>query len=348
LFINLIIDFIKKLFGIGSTPSLPSGGQVAHAASGGAVGASDAADEDEDLPYAQQEWKELQQLIQRVESSGYDLAGADPNDPVAFWQKEFGIEQAQSDGQSYEQAIAAAGYQNRDHHDTVKSYVGAKWSRLITNDDGEQEVVMDDGYQNAMIQARMGQMQGQMNARAAADPTLLEPVNGVTLEAYAGASAALGGLGEGATPQQVAELLGRYGMDKATYDAAAAGWQAKMQADTSYTLVQKYGEAFAAAQGQAGGWSRDAGAAAQGGEPCTFEHFVEIMAAQSAWAEQGMDVNAQLKAVFGITAMDYSKYSSYWSPKMGMDVAMMRKYTELEAKFKAKYAGAGMDDDLSL
>ena len=347
-FIQLIIDFFRKLFGGGSsTPSLPSGQQAAGSMPSAGGFAAAATEEEEDLPYAQQEWKELQQLIARVEGGGVDLCGVNWQDPVAFWQREFAIEQAQGEGKTREQGILEAGYPNEDHHDLLMSYVTAKWSRLGVDEDGEQAVIQDDQYQNSMIQARMGQMQGQMAAKAAADPSLLEPINGVTLEQYASAAAACAGLGEGATAQHVAEALAKVGLDRPTYDAAAAGWQAKMQADTSYVLVQKYGEAFAAAQGQAGGFSRDPNAQT-GPEPCTFEQFVEIMVAQEAWAQQGMDVNAQLRAVFNMDAAGYSMFASYWSPKMGMDVARMRQYDQLRTQYLAKYSGAGMDDDLSL
>ena len=33
---------------------------------------------------------------------------------------------------------------------------------------------------------------------------------------------------------------------------------------------------------------------------------------------------------------------------MGTDMALMQRYSELDAVYRQKYAGAGMDDDLSL
>ena len=72
------------------------------------------------------------------------------------------------------------------------------------------------------------------------------------------------------------------------------------------------------------------------------------MAAQACWSEQGFDVNAKLPEVFGIDAMTYSQYSQYWAPKMGTDMGLMQKYSELDAQYRQKYAGSGMDDDLSL
>jgi hypothetical protein len=358
--IEAIINFFKSLFGGGapaSAPGLPSSSSAGAGVSASSSSSSSDDDSDSDSDsddggggssdYAEEQWKELQQLIARVESGGVNLNGVDWQQPVQIWTHQFAIEEAQSQGMTADQGAQKLGYANQDHFRTVLAYVSAKWSRIGTNDDGEKDIILDDRYQNSMIEARMGQM-GQMRAAAAAaDPTLLEPVEGVTVEAWAGASAELAGLGQGATPQQVAQVFAKYGMDKAKYDAANAGWQAKMQGDTTAVIATKFGEAFAAAQGQAGGWSMDQKGGG-GAEPVSFDKYVEIMVAQGAWAEQGMDVNAQLRNVFGIDAATYSRYASYWSPKMSTDMAMIRKYNELEAKYKAKYKGAGMDDDLSL
>lgn len=353
--IEAIINFFKSLFGGGapaSAPGLPSGSS---AMGGGASSSASSSSSDDDEPeeqeshydYAEENWKEIQQLIARVESGGVPLNGVNWQTPAQIWQHQFAIEEAQGQGMTADQGAQKLGYANRDHFQTVLAYVSGKWSRLGTNSDGEKDVIIDDTFQNAMIEARMGQM-GQMRAAAAAaDPTLLQPVEGITVEAWAGASAELAGLGQGATPQQSAAVLAKYGMDMAKYNTVNAGWQAKMQGDTTAVIATKFGEAFANAQGQAGGWSMDQKGGG-GAEPVSFEKYVEIMVAQGAWAEQGMDVNAQLKNVFGIDAATYSKYASYWSPKMSTDMAMIRQYTAFEEKYKAKYKGAGMDDDLSI
>ncbi len=160
----------------------------------------------------------------------------------------------------------------------------------------------------------------------------------MSVETWAAASAELSGLGQSGTPQQVAEILGKHGMDSAKWEAVNAGWQAKMQGDTTGAIATKFGEAFTASKGV------DAG----GAEPVSFERFVEVMTAQEAWAAQGMDVNAQLSSVFGIDAGTYGAWSGYWSPKMGTDMALIRQYEQFHQKYLAKYKGAGMDDDLTL
>ena len=290
------------------------------------------------MSYADEQWMEIQQLIARVESGAIPLNGVNWQQPGEIWTHQFAIEEKQGQGYERDQAAQMLGWANHDHFQMVMAYVQGKWSRVGTNDDGQKDVLTDDRFTNGAMEARMAQMRGMQSAAAAGDPNLLAPVNGITVEAWAGCSATLAMLGQSATPQQVAEAMAKFGMDNASYAAANAGWQAKMQGDTTGVIATKFGEGFAAAQGMS----------ASSGPPCTFEHFVEVMAAMGCWAEQGIDVNAQLQATFGIDAATYSKYGSYWSPKMATDMAMMRQYSELDEKFRAKYKGAGMDDDLSL
>ena len=47
-----------------------------------------------------------------------------------------------------------------------------------------------------------------------------------------------------------------------------------------------------------------------------LERYAEIMGAQSAWAQQGRDVNAMLKKQFNMSALDFSNISQYWSAKI--------------------------------
>jgi hypothetical protein len=344
--IEAIINFFKSLFGGGdSAPaaSLPSGGASASSSS---VSSSTSDDDDDDSDdddggssdYAEENYKELQQLIARVESGAVNVNGVDWQDPKQIWIHQFAIEEAQGAGQTSDQAAQARGFTNQDHFQTVLAYVQAKWSRLGVNDDGEKDVITDDKFMNSAMEARMGQMAGKQAAAAAADPTLLEPVAGVTVEAWAAASAELSGLGAAASQAQVAEVLAKHGMDQAKYNAANEGWQAKMQGDTTAVIATKFGEAFTNAKGVSAG----------GAEPVSFERYCEVMAAQEAWAEQGMDVNAQLRTVFSIDAGTYGAWAGYWSPKMGTDMALIRQYDQFRNKYLAKYKGASMDDDLSL
>ncbi len=345
-----LFDSIKKAFGgakdaaeeaakaaAGQISGEPAAGQPAAAPAGAAPAMPQV--QEEELSGGQEEWRDIQQLIARVEQQGISLAGLNPADPESYWKMVFEYERLQGEGMEPQAALQKLGFSDRDHYDLVSAYISGKWSVLTKDEDGDDVVQVRDEFTNAAMKARMGQMQGMQAAAAAADPNLLAPVNGVSIEQWAGAAAAMSRMPPDATPQMVAELLAKFKLDRATYDAAQAGWMEKMQGDTTGAIATKYGAAFTATTGL------DQGAG--GGEPCTFEQWVEVMAAQSAWAEAGLDVGATLKQTFNIDVPTYSGWSAYWSPKMATDIAMATRYSELEAKFRAKYAVAGADDDLS-
>ena len=294
--------------------------------------------EEEEEDPAQEEWRELQEYIARVEGHGIDLAGIEMADPVSFWAKYFAIEEAEAQGGSRDEAIVQQGFQNADHWEMVSTYIQAKWSELVTNEDDELEVRQRDDFTNGALQARQGQMQQQMTDQAAANPQLLEPVEGVAVEQWAQIAAGMTQLPQGATADDVNQYLLGFGMDRAKYDVVNNEWTARMSQDHSMVISNAYSAAFTGSMGVPAG----------GDEPCTFEQYVEIMVAQEAWAEQGMDVNAQLTAVFGIDAATYGAWSGHWSPKMGTDVALMNQYSQLRETYIQKYAGAGLDDDLDL
>ena len=279
------------------------------------------------------EWNDLQGVINTVESKGVSLGAIDPSDPLSYWRVMFAIEEAEGQGMPREQAIQQQGYMDPDHWDLVSAYVNAKWSYIGADEDGQQAVLQQNEFINGALQARQGQLAGQQDAAAAADPSLLAPVNGVDVDTWAAISAGMAGLGAQATQQDVDQYLAQHGVDRATWDAANAGWQAKMQSDTSFVIATKYGEAFSGATGAA------TGAGAGGGEPCPFERWVEIMTAQTVWAEQGHDVNAMIQSQFGILTADFGQYSQYWSPKIATDIALVRRQGELEAHYRRLYGG---------
>ena len=326
-------DFFKKLFG---------GGSPASAAKSEVEGkmrseASEAKEEGEKKSYYQKEWDRQLVFMAKCDAEGMDWAGLDPNDPVGYFVKVNAITAAQGEGKTEEQAVLESGFQSEKHYEQVTYYLQYKYSRLGKDESGEDEIQMTDEWLNAMTAAAMQDVQNMQAAAAAADPTLLEPVNGVSVEQWAAAAAEMTTMDPATTPAQMAEMLGKHGLDRATYDAAQEGWMAKMQGDTTGVISQKYADAFGASQG-----------IDKNVEPCTIDYYVEIMVAQEAWAQQGMDIAAQLQATFGITVTDYSNHSQYWATKMATDQETIRKYDELRDKFLQKYSGAGMDDDLSL
>lgn len=353
-FIQSIIDFFMKLFGLAKDEpaALPgaaatSGASASTSSASGLNGEqeSNGKDEDEDheqtpaerKAYVEKEFADLQAFAARCEAQHINLKGLDVTNPETYWAKLFAFEAAQQGGADADKAYAGIGF-TKAEWEHVSQYFQAKWSHLTTDSDGMPQVNVKDEFTNAAMKARMGQMAAAQAAAAAADPKLLAPVEGISVDTWAKAAVAMTKLPTCATAADVNKLLAAHGMDRAKWDRINDGWMAKMQGDVTGAISTKYGAAFTVAQGQT----------ADGPEPCTFEKFCEVGAAQAMWAEQGLDVNAQLQKVFSIKATDWSKYGAYWSPRMSTDIAIARKYSDLDAKYRLKYKGAGMDDDLSL
>lgn len=201
-----------------------------------------------------------------------------------------------------------------------------------------------DRLMQAMANARFRQQAEATQRAAAADPTLLAPFEGVTVEGWAKAAAALGSEPDAG---RQGKLLLQLGMDAAKWQRVNDEFQARMQRDTSFVIAQAFGAAFT--QAQTGGVGAGGSAAQAGDEPVSFERYAEIMGAMGAWGQSGADVNANLKQHFGITAMDISKIAAFWNTRFQADVKLMIKHGELMTKYQEQYAGAGgHDDDLSV
>jgi hypothetical protein len=213
-------------------------------------------------------------------------------------------------------------------------------------------------FNTLMLQARGRQQQAKMAATAAANPDMFAPIDGVSLDTYAALTA---NAASGIDQAQFLALLAQHGLDHPTWESANAGWTAKMSQDTTGTIASAMAKAMTGAGagqfGSAGVSAADAmgamggmGGEAGGEAPVPFEKLCEIQGAQAAWAESGQDINAMLKEVFDMTAMDWSNISAWWWSKMMADPAMMQRYTDLSEDFQRKYAaggGSNLDDDIS-
>ncbi len=281
-----------------------------------------------------------------------DFADWDPHDWDTFWDRRFALEAAQEQGdEAYEAKLAEFGLRNQNHWYRVRETFTVHYQK-------------DEAFQQAGYNARGRQGKLMMqNAAAATGGKLLEPIDGVDVKTYATIQARMTQAASGGVAT-VGKLLAEYSLDDARWQAIDAGWQKRMQEQddpmASMALMSEYGMAFAAAgQGQYGaaaaaasggvGMHGAVGEAPSGGEPCTFERYVEIMTAQGCWCEQGKDVNALLKQVFNMTAMDWGNLGAYWSQRIGADYTLALKIDEIQQRYKAKYgAGGGADDDLTV
>ena len=211
--------------------------------------------------------------------------------------------------------------------------------------------------QSKMRDSRMQRIHNELGQyaswRAAMGPVaqqqsedVMAPIEGVPLDQYA---AIVAQQARGLAQADFHRLLAQQGMDPAKWDRVSAGWNERMSRDTQGGLMAAYAKAFAGAGAGQYGAQAQAGAAMMGGPGAapapagvnpasvSFEQFCELMGAQNAWSMQGKDVNAMLKKVFSMSALDYSNISSYWSPRMMSDMSLAMRMTDLMMRAQTKY-----------
>jgi hypothetical protein len=166
---------------------------------------------------------------------------------------------------------------------------------------------------------------------------LNEPIHGVSFEAYATINAAM------AQGKAQGDLLKKYGIENVAWDKASAGWMDRMREDSTFSLMTEYGKYFAnASVGQFSDTGKQVAEVigthkgAKGDEPMSLEQYVEIMCAQGAAAVQGKDVIAVCES-YGINAADYGTVGMYWASKMASDMNVANQFSELQAKYEAKF-----------
>ncbi|GMU58711.1 MAG: hypothetical protein AMXMBFR34_04740 [Myxococcaceae bacterium] len=270
-------------------------------------------------------------------------------DWVGYWKKTFDLEAAQEKGdKAHLAAIKKHGLRNRNHLKRVRETFMRHYAK-------------DPEFTNAALIARQEQTRDKM--KDALEPGMLDPIEGVSLQLWAAINAQRLSL----QPADFVKLLAKHKVDEARFARADEGWQARMSdqsnPDAAMAIATEYGKAFAgagagqfgasaqAASGSMGVNDKVAGKNVKGAEPMSFERYVEVMAAQSCWAEQGKDVNELLSKVFKMNAVDWSNASAYWSQKMSTDIELMTtKFPALQAKYTQKYSAgqADADDDLEV
>jgi hypothetical protein len=273
-----------------------------------------------------------------------------------FFFHHFEVEDAHNDPAKKAQLFQQFHYRDEAHFKQVERTFLKYWGEGSPNDTLET-YYWGDKSMNAMMAGRMRQQAEKQKATAAANPEMMAPIEGVTLETYAQMSAQQA---KGLSQDQFVALLAQNGMDQAKFSRVSTGWIERMSKDTTATVATVYGKAFSSAgQGQYGAAGAAGGQAlgsfdAAGGvaapnanaEPCTFEKYCEIMGAQSAWAKSGKDVNAMLKTQFNLTALDWSNLGSYWSTKMMSDYTIATRMNDMLTFYEQKYAAPNADADL--
>jgi hypothetical protein len=278
----------------------------------------------------------------------FDLAGFDPvNDEQAFFNAVLHME---SEGQfggtdeSRAEICARFGIRNRSHWQTVKE---SNYAMLARKYGSYEEVSQQEmNWRQGQMQSHMMGAQQKMAAGGG-----FQPVEGVTLEAWAAINASIIG---GANWE---DLLKGAGIDKARWDRVSAEWNARMARDTTFAVATIYGNAFqAASKGKYGDYAREAAAArAQNRElgmeiPMSWEQYWEILYEQSYGSKQGRDPVEVLKSC-NLTIVDWTDLSTFMGYHFNRTA--QRHWSEyetihkrVEAKMAAKYPGVKADVDI--
>ena len=179
----------------------------------------------------------------------------------------------------------------------------------------------------------------------------MNPVEGITLEAWAAFNAAIVA---GANHE---DLLKGAGVDKARWDRVNAEWNARMSRDTTFAIATTYGAAFqAASKGKYGDLAREANAARAANRelslppPMSLEDYYSIMFEQAYAAKQGKDAAQALKGL-GLTIVDWTDLSSYMGYHFYRNVMKKDEFKtalqKVEAQFKTKYPDVKADVDIA-
>jgi|WetSurMetagenome_2_1015567.scaffolds.fasta_scaffold04823_10 hypothetical protein len=164
--------------------------------------------------------------------------------------------------------------------------------------------------------------------------SLLDPVEGVTLEQWASVNAKIvaGTLTE--------DAIKAIGADAPKWDRVNNEWLTRMRNDTSFTISKIYAAAFNASPAPAAAAAATGDSAPFSPESYPFEKWIEAMVAQDVLGKQGRDAQDILKD-FGLTVGDYSKVSGFWNGKMMTDFSYAMKMQTLMNEYKAKYESMG-------
>lgn len=284
--------------------------------------------------------------LDEEDEPAFDVAGFDPDDEDDFFHAVLHME---SEGQfggtdeSRAEICARYGIRDRSHWHTVKESVYALLARKHGSYDevGQREM----NWRQQQMTAHMTGQVATLQAKGG-----FEPVEGISLEAWAAINAKIVG---GANHE---DLLKGAGIDAARWKRASDEWNARMARDTTFAIAQVYGNAFqAASQGTYGDYAREAAAArAENRElnlepPMSYEQYYTIMYEQAYAAKQGKDPVAALKAC-GLTIIDWTDLGTFFGYHFHRTAVRDWKtyqaiHEKVEAQMAAKYPGvqAGVD-----
>jgi hypothetical protein len=164
---------------------------------------------------------------------------------------------------------------------------------------------------------------------------IMEPVQGISCEEWAKANAAIAS----GKPQEEAFKL--IGVDAAKWDIVNNEWTTRMSNDTSFTIMQVYSKAFTASStGNLGGMDQI------NETNFPFEKWLEVGVAQDKLHAGGKDPQ-QILASFGLSVVDWSNASAFWSQKMASDYEKyIQEDNRLRPIYEEKYKTGSIHDDI--
>ena len=226
------------------------------------------------------------------------------------------------------------GFESGNHFESFRSWGTAGWGAKAGARTSEDLVNLEFRMSGMARDKMMAEQAGSM----AAPGGLLEPVEGVGLKDWARIYAGV------ASGGNLDALVAQAGLDKAKWERVSAEWMARMTTDTSMTIANEYGAAFAAgSQSSYGAHAAHAASVGVAGdlsaEPMPFERYIEVEEAMSAASDRGEDPIACLTA-FGLSAADFGNIGMFWSKKSQQE-AMTYYHLRMEysEKYRAKYRG---------
>lgn len=338
--LKMLIDFVMKLLGKSEPAGLPAASAQPRPAPPVALQAAPPP-----APEPEEEEEE--------EEEAFDLAGFDPeNDEEAFFE---GVLYMESEGmiapnvtiteEDRERTERQYGIRDRSHWHIVKDSCYSVLARKYG--DFNTVAQREFNWKGSFTQKLM-----QKTARAKAASGELNPVEGISLEQWAGINAAIA---QGANAE---DMLKGQGIDMARWDKARAEWEARMSRDTTFTVAQIYGNAFqAASKGKYAEYAKEATAARAAGRelsmqpPMTLEQYWEIMYEQAYGAKQGKDPVETLKSC-DLSVVDWCDLSAFMGYHIHRTAVQNHKQFEemhkrVEQKFAAKYPDVKADVDIA-
>jgi hypothetical protein len=151
-------------------------------------------------------------------------------------------------------------------------------------------------------------------AHAISPEDALAPIAGVTMAQYAELCARMARVPD--DPEVFARIAAEQGVARADWEAARAGWTARLENPASARhIVLQYMPLYQAALAAHGGPAASA----------TYEQYIEMTAMINTGTTEPNKRPTQLEpmyAAFGITVIDWSQISTYWVERLTTDVQL--------------------------